>query len=120
MYYGSQSLSTRRFAAGRTRGLLPIEREAGLERVLSLHHRQVILDRPPRLFGAVVRSTTPSGKLREIHLPKVHVAIDDVRYADALRLPVAADVDRFRVFVERVEAECEVIHHSSVRQVPRR
>ena len=93
-------------------GLLPVEGEAGLDRVRALADREVVLDREPRLLRPVVGRAAPRRELGEGDDAEVLVAIDRIRDADPLVLPVLIDVRRERVLVERVHADAQVIHHA--------
>ena len=93
-------------------GLLPVEGEAGLDRVRAPADREVVLDREPRLLGPVVGRSAPRRKLGEGDDAEVLVAIDRIRNADPLVSPVLIDVGRERILVERVHADAQVIHHA--------
>jgi len=95
------------------------EERARLDRVRARNQRKVIFDREARLLCAVVSGTTPARELCKLHLAEVGCAVDSVRNADSLALPVAPDIDRFRVFIEGVRANRQMVHHVRGREVPR-
>ena len=98
-------------------GLLAIVGEAGLDRVRAPGEGQVVLDREPRLLGAVVRHAAPRRELGELDRAHVLVAFHRIRNADPL-LPVLVDVGRERVLVERVHAHRQVIDDARAGPVP--
>jgi hypothetical protein len=92
-------------------GFLMVVSETELERVRPADVAEIVLERPSRLFRAVIRGAAPRGKLRERYIAQINVAIHRVEDA-YLTLPVLADVDREGVFIKGIDAQREVIEHT--------